>query len=125
MVDGLPSDVKEFISQHIYSLAQLEVLLTLRREPTRLWTVNEVTSSLYLQRQMANELLADVVRRGLAEQLDGNYRYRPANETVADIIDRLARLYEERRVAVTTEIFAKPVDSVRAFAEAFRLRGKE
>jgi hypothetical protein len=125
MVDGLPSDVKEFIRQHIHSLAQLEVLLTLRREPERLWTIDEVTTALYLQGQMVNDLLLDVVRRGLAEQEGGNFRYRPANDTLAGLIDRLAQLYQERRVAVTTEIFAKPVDSFRAFAEAFRLRGKD
>jgi hypothetical protein len=125
MVDGLPNDVKEFISRHIHSLAQLEVLLTLRREPERLWTIDEITSALYLQRQMVNDLLLDVVRRGLVEQEGGNFRYRPANDIIGGLIDRLAQLYQERRVAVTTEIFAKPVDSVRAFAEAFRLRVKE
>jgi len=125
MVDGLPNDVKDFINQHIHSLAQLEVLLTLRLEPERLWTIDEITSALYLQRQMVHDLLLDVVRRGLAEQESGNFRYRPANDTLGGLIDRLAQLYHERRVAVTTEIFAKPVDSVRAFAEAFRLRGKE
>jgi hypothetical protein len=125
MVDGLPNDVREFIRQHIHSLAQLEVLLTLRREPERLWTIDEVTTALYLQRQMVNDLLLDVVRRGLAEQEAGNFRYRPANDVLAALIDRLAQLYQERRVAVTTEVFAKPVDSVRAFAEAFRLRGKD
>jgi hypothetical protein len=125
MVDGLPSDVKDFISQHIHSLAQLEVLLTLRREPDRLWTPVELTSSLYLDRQIVNELLVDIVRRGLAEQDGDKFRYRPVTDDVAGIIDRLAQLYQERRVAVTTEIYAKPVDSVRAFADAFRLRGKE
>ena len=125
MVDGFPYDVKEFINQHIHSLAQLEVLLTLRREPERLWTIGEVTSALYLQPEMVNDLLLDVVRRGLADQEGGSFRYRPANEVVGGLIDRLAQLYRERRVAVTTEIFAKPVDSVRAFAEAFRLRRKE
>ncbi len=125
MVDSLPNDVKEFISEHIHSLAQLETLLTLRRQPEKLWTVDEVTNYLYLERQMVNDLLVDIVRRGFAEQECGNFRYRTANDIVAGLIDRLAQLYQERRVAVTTEIFAKPVDSVRAFADAFRLRGKE
>ena len=125
MNDGLPNDVKEFISQHIHSLAQLEVLLTLRREPQRLWTVDEVTSCLYLERQMVNDLLADLVRRGLAVQHGADFQYQPANDLIAGLIGRLAQLYQERRVAVTTEIFAKPVDSARAFANAFRLRGKE
>jgi hypothetical protein len=74
---------------------------------------------------MVNDLLLDVLRRGLAEQEGGSFRYRPANDALAGLIDRLAQLYQERRVAVTIEVFAKPIDSVRAFAEAFRLRGKD
>jgi DNA-binding MarR family transcriptional regulator len=122
MGDNFPADVKEFIGQNIHTLAQLEVLLMLRAEPERSWTVNEITNVLYLERQMVNDLLMDLVRRGFAVRLEASFRYQPVNEAVGRLIDRLAQLYHERRVAVTTEIFSKPIDIVKAFANAFRLR---
>jgi DNA-binding MarR family transcriptional regulator len=122
MDEVFPSDVKEFIGQHIHSVAQLEVLLALQREPERVWTAEEVTSLLFLQPQMVSQLLADLVRRGFVAESDATFQYRPQNEQIAGLIARLASLYQERRVAVTTEIFSKPIDFMKAFADAFRLR---
>ena len=125
MADEFPKDVKEFISQHVHSLAQLEVLLMLHRDPGRTWTAEQITSSLYLQRQMVEDLLADLVGRGFAAESNATFSYKSAGDIVHGLIGRLAQLYQERRVSVISEIFAKPADSARAFAEAFRLRGKE
>jgi len=125
MAEEFPKDVKEFISQHVHSLAQLEVLLMLHRDQGRSWTPEQITSSLYLERQMVEDLLADLVGRGFAAEENSAFRYKPAGDVVHGLIERLAKLYQERRVTVISEIFAKPADSARAFAEAFRLRGKE
>jgi hypothetical protein len=37
-------------------------------------------------------------------------------------VAQLAKDYAERRVSVITLIFSKPVDKLRTFADAFRLR---
>jgi hypothetical protein len=125
MNEEFPKDAKDFIHQHIHSVAQLEVLLALHREPDRRWTVEEMTGSLYLQPQMVADLLQDLARRGFAGEENGVFRYRQDRDDIRAIMDRLAQLYKERRVAVAAEIFAAPADSARAFAAAFRLRGKE
>jgi DNA-binding MarR family transcriptional regulator len=125
MSSDLPADVKEFIGKHIHSVAQLEVLLMLRREPDRTWTLEQLTNGLYLQSQMVARLLTDIVQRGFAVQEQGSFRYQPANDEERQLIDRLAHMYQERRVAVITEIFSKPIDVVKAFADAFRLRKEE
>ena len=125
MSEEFPKDAKEFIHQHIHSVAQLEVLLALHREPERRWTVEEMTGSMYLQPQMVADLLQDLVRRGFAAEENSAFRYGHVPEATRTIVNRLAQLYKERRVAVAAEIFAAPADSARAFAAAFRLRGKE
>jgi hypothetical protein len=125
MANDIPDDVRAFIGQSIHSVAHLEVLLALRQEPDRLWSAEEITNRLYLERQMVMGMLADLVRQRFVVQEDVNFRYKPANDTVGGLIERLAQLYQDRRVAVTIEIFAKPPDAASAFAEAFRLRGKE
>jgi DNA-binding MarR family transcriptional regulator len=122
MPDDFPDDVKEFIGKNIHSIAQLEVLLMLQKQPERTWTVDEITSRLYLQSEMVAHLLNDIVQRGFAVEGQGQYRYQPASDADNELVERLNRVYQERRVAVTTEIFSKPIDFVKAFADAFRLR---
>jgi hypothetical protein len=122
MDEVFSNDVKQFIGQHIHSVAQLEVLLTLQRDPTRQWTADEITTLLFLQPKMVRDLLGDLLRRGFVTQTGEQFQFQPASSELSGLIERLARLYGERRVAVTTEIFSKPIDFVKAFADAFRLR---
>ncbi len=122
MGDSFPPDVKQFIAQHIHSLAQLEVLLMLRADPARRWTAEEVAKQLYMTANVATDLLFDLQRRQFVEWAKPSFRYQPASADVGAAIDRLASLYDERRVAVTTEIYSKPVSFVKAFSDAFRLR---
>jgi hypothetical protein len=41
------------------------------------------------------------------------------------VVARLADTYRERRVAVVSLIASKPIDNVRAFSDAFRLRKRK
>ena len=125
MADAFSTDVKEFISKNIHSVAQLEILLMLRSAPQKYWTADEITQTLYLQLQMTAQLLSEIVQRGLAIRIDGGYLYQPTSDADRNAIDRLASIYHERRVAVIAEIFSKPKDSLRAFSDAFRLRRDE
>jgi len=125
MSNDIPADVKDFIGNHIHSVAQLEILLMLRSEPERSWTSVEINKSLYLNSDMLTQLLTDIVQRGFAAQAECCFRYQPANDTDRQLIERLAQVYQERRVAVIAEIFSKPTDFIKAFANAFRLRKEE
>jgi hypothetical protein len=51
------------------------------------------------------------------------FHYAPASGSPLDAaVAQLARDYAERRVTIITLIFSKPVDKLRSFADAFRLR---
>jgi DNA-binding MarR family transcriptional regulator len=125
MSNDFPADVKEFIGKHIHSVAQLEILLMLLREPERTWTSVEITKGLYLESQMVTQLLTDIVQRGFVVRTESSFRYQPTSDADRQLIERLAQVYQERRVAVIAEIFSKPIDFIKAFADAFRLRKEE
>lgn len=120
--------VGRFIAQHIHSVEQLEVLLLLLRSGAREWTAGEVSRELSSHPHSAESRLLDLRARGLVDaREDGQelrYRYAPPPGT-DEIIAALALLYAERRVSVITAIFAKPIDSVRTLADAFRVRPPE
>jgi hypothetical protein len=125
MASGLPEDVKQFLQEHISSVAQLEVLLMLRNHGDRQWTPGEVSKALYTTPEMVAEQLADLCKRGLLEVADGSephYRYAPADPELDSQVGTLDTAYKERRVAVITFIYSQPVEKVRTFADAFRLR---
>jgi hypothetical protein len=70
-------------------------------------------------------IAVDLERRGFIERDTADsdvFRYRPGTAASDNLIDQLAALYLERRVAVITQIYSKPVKKVQTFADAFRLR---
>lgn len=128
MSDGFPEDVKQFLDQRIESLAQLEMLLLLRGQPAREWNASEVAAAMYWTADRCAGQLVDLERRGFlvcTDSAEGRYRYQPADAETGRLMGELAKLYQERRVAVITLIYSKPIDRVQTFADAFRLRKEE
>lgn len=124
-----PLDVRRFIADSIDSVEQLEVLLLLRRSSDRAWSTDEVSRAVYTHPNAAARRLAALLGLGLltanGEGPERRYRYAPADPAKSETVDRLAMLYQERRVAVITLIYSKPLDQVQAFADAFRLRRED
>jgi hypothetical protein len=122
---GLPEAVRRFIVDHIDSVEQLEILLLLYQQQGRTWSAEAVARELRIAAISAGERLEDLVRTGLLAREDGDpveYRYTPGNSTLDAAVGGLATAYSERRVTVINLIFSKPVDRIRTFADAFRLR---
>lgn len=125
MATDFPVEIEQFIAQHIESLAQLETLLLVRREAGQAWTCYDLSRQLYVTPDVCTGIITDLERRGfiLHDAADANtFRYRSAGGSVDQLIDQLADLYQQRRVAVITQIYSKPVKKVQTFADAFRLR---
>jgi hypothetical protein len=127
MSDEFPVELRQFIAQNIESLAQLEALLMLRSESQRTWGPAELAQRLYITPEMCQALLVDLHRRGFIEAgADGECCRYHARDAGADrLLGDLAALYQQRRVAVITEIYSKPVTKVQTFADAFRLRKED
>jgi hypothetical protein len=125
MDDGFTPELEQFIAQHIESLAQLETLLLLRQDPTRRWTPEELSRLLYITADMCGGLVRDLEQHGFVARVDDSeqhYQYRPANPDFDRLVGELAAIYQQRRVAVITQIYSRPQKKVQTFADAFRLR---
>jgi hypothetical protein len=122
MGDGFPNDVKQFIQRNIESLAQMELLFLLRSESDKRFDFQEISRRLFFDPTMSAQLLQDLAARGFATHRDQTYQYRVIDSETDDLIAKLADTYNMRRVAVTTEIYSKPISRLRTFLDAFRLR---
>jgi DNA-binding IclR family transcriptional regulator len=122
-VNGLPQDVHQFLYQHVESVEQLEVLILLLEHPERGWSPDEVARQLYSHPASIARRLAMLLGQGLLREIEpGCYQYAPRTDELHGTTLRVAAMYRERRVAVVTLIASKPIENVRAFSEAFRLR---
>ena len=125
-VNGLPEDVHSFLHQNIESVEQLEVLLLLWRAPERGWTSDEVATAVYSHPSSVVRRLAMLLGQGLLREREpGCYQYAPRTAELHATVTRLDHIYRERRVAVITLIASKPIENVRAFSDAFRIRRKK
>ena len=125
MSDDFPADVREFIAKNIESLAQLELLLLLHGEGGRQWSAGEVAQIFGISATMSVALLSELVGRGFARSVDDKFQYDVKNVDTDQLIGKLGQTYQSRRVAVTTEIYSKPMNRLKTFAEAFRFRREE
>jgi hypothetical protein len=125
MADDFSADARHFIDQHVESLALLEALLLLRSDPQREWDAAEMAKALYIPPDQAGTLLADLIRRGFAKAINLErdlYSYNVADPAIDRLIAEVASAYSNRRVAVISLIYSKPLNKVQTFADAFRLR---
>jgi hypothetical protein len=115
----IPAPIKSFVRQHIPSLHQLEILLWVATPPLRAWRADTIALQLYLPLELAEERLADLVRRGLllADESEAPTGYM-ADPTHITLIAQLATSYRQHRMSLTTFIFTQPGDVVHAVADA-------
>ena len=121
----LPSHVKTFLMEHIDSVLQLELLLLLQADPQRQWRAADLAQELRIDPAWAAAQLDDLCSRGLIECQFGppaSYRYAPRSAELDRTVADVAETYAARRVSVIGLIFSKPIDRIRTFADAFRIR---
>jgi hypothetical protein len=126
--DVIPDEIKQFILNNIDSIAQLEALLLLRKDPQLDWTIDAVAKGLYISEQETSILLRRLCAGGFlitTAEKPAAYRYHTNSNELGQMVDRLAELYSKYLIPVTNLIHSKPQTRVREFADAFKLRKEE
>jgi hypothetical protein len=126
VTSSIPDDVRRFLLQCIDSVEQLEVLLLLHRYPDEARSPATVAQELYSNTESIARRMAGLDANGLLVSTGpSSYRYQPRTPALDSTVRLLADTYRERRVAVITVIASKPMEKVRAFSDAFRIRKKD
>lgn len=125
-MDGFPQQINEFLVRHIHSVEQLEILLLLHRDSSRGWTAAEIAQELRSDLGSVEKRLGDLCAQNMlvckTSDETHSYQFNAANTDLDRTVSGLATVYAERRMAVINLIFSKPIDNIRVFADAFRLR---
>jgi hypothetical protein len=122
---SIPEDIRRFVLTSIPSVPYLEALLLMRADPDQPWTRDTLARRLYVRDKVAEGLLAELCRSGMAapSSLDADaYCYRPREDVLRERIDRLADLYASHLVDITHLIHSSLDRKAQQFADAFKWR---
>jgi hypothetical protein len=125
--EAVPEAVQRFIALHIDSVAKIEALLLMYRNPEQTWDAALLAKRLYITPAETAKILAELHARQFLDARDlpkGSFCYRPASSELTDQVQQLADTYAKRLVAVTHLIHqrAAPSNSLQMFADAFKLK---
>ena len=124
-IEGLSTEVKQFLRAHIQSLEQLEILALMRPEPERAWTARSVFDNILSNERSIERRLRAFTETGLLTTIaeaPQAYRYAPRSMELDRIVAETLQAYKLRRVMVTETIFRPEQDPAQTFADAFRFK---
>ena len=118
-------DVFQFIREHVRSVWALELLLRLKHDPERCWSVEELVRELRASHSLVADNLSALEDAGLVVAEDrGGFRYQPAAAVLAKVCDDLDAAYAKKPVTVIRWISA-PTERLQSLADAFKFKGKD
>lgn len=116
-------DVFHFIREHVRSVWALELLLLLKADGERRWSVDDLVAALRASHTLVIDNLTALGQAGLVVPDDaGGFRYQPAAEVLGRLCDELEAAYRTKPVTVIRWISA-PAERLRSLADAFKFKG--
>jgi hypothetical protein len=123
--ETLPPHVQQFVSEHLSSVEQMEVLQLLATNPGSDWSAQAVYKVVLTTVESIEQTLEKFAGSGIIEKLPGApaiYRF-VVKQGVPAVIDELCRYYKEMPVRIITAIY-KDRNTVQQFADAFKFTRK-
>ncbi len=120
----LPPSTRSFISRHVRTVEQLEILLLFSRGPGTLWSVEQVYDAILSTPQSVERWLTELARNGLIEKLSGpsaGYRCTTDEGLMSQMLE-LAEIYRTRPVRVIEAIYRREASAAQSFADAFKIK---
>lgn len=123
MSSDFPENVREFMKNYINSVAILDLLIMIKNQPHRDWTATEVSAEMRTNPSYATLQLNQLVDAKVLDKSEpkGSYRYKndsPHHDSIA----QLEELYHLKKSSIINQIYSQPLDSLRDFANAFKIK---
>ena len=117
---SIPADLREFIAEHIHSIAQLEALLLLMNNE-RGFSLEECASRLYISPKDCEAALQPLIADRFVKADEGRFVLLTEDGSMIRKVRDLAEVYRRQLIPVTNLIHSKR-DRIQSFADAFRVR---
>jgi hypothetical protein len=119
----LPVSVRDFISRHVRSVEQLEVLLLFQKHPSTTLSAKEVYEAILSTPQSIQRWLDELTGSGLLMKVvePGAGYHRCADAALNEQIADLAEAYSSAPVRVIEAIYKREAGAAQSFADAFKI----
>lgn len=117
--------MRTLIRRHVRSVGELELLMLLRAERDRPWSVDEICEALGCPRSWAVAQLEVMTHAGLLAPADGRWRFAPASTELEHATAALEESYRLHSRDVVRFVFATPGRDLKEFSDAFRVRRED
>lgn len=124
--EDLPSEIRQFISQYVRSVEQLEILLLVAAKPCPPWSLQAVYDVVLSSKPSIERWLEEFIRLGFVQKAgeeNSSYQF-AAEEEVRALVEKLDALYKVKPVRIIEAIFKREQEPAQSFADAFKLRKK-
>lgn len=121
MPSEIPESLRLFLRRNINSVSLLEVLFLIKRGAPRTWSPEELSVEMRTNPSYAGSQLGELLALKFVVFDGTRYAYEPSKED-GELIDALEGLYNSRRSTVINFIYSQPIDSIRDFADAFKIK---
>ncbi len=129
MAEQISPEVKRFIHTTINSVEQLEVLLFLMSNAEVEWSAEDVSERIRSTPESVKVKLEELyAARLLTVRREPRpcYRYAPNSSALAqEVAESLDKAYTEGKDTIIQLIFSRPMDNIRIFADAFKIRRED
>jgi predicted ArsR family transcriptional regulator len=127
MPHTLAPSVVAFVTEHVRTLAELQLLMTIIQSGDRWWDATAAARELGLTIHDARRALDHLGAHNLLDiRITGDvrYQYRPGTTELREGAEACAAAYRSRPIDLAQLVTGPSVGSVRDFADAFRVRRK-
>lgn len=121
MSNEIPERLRVYIRKNFYSVSLLDVLFILKRAFPKGWTAKELSNEMRTNHSYASSQLAELASSKILKIEGETYIFSPEGEDL-ELINDLEELYHTRRSTVIGFIYSQPIDSIRNFADAFKIK---
>lgn len=118
----LPVDIKQLLTDHIFSVSQLEMLFLFHENNDKKWNTETISRELRSNPSAALQLLQKLHSQGFIKVCEtGEYVYAPSSD-LKGVVERIHTVYKERPAAVISYLYEIPSDKLKGFADAFKFK---
>ncbi|MFZ2031549.1 MAG: hypothetical protein WAU68_14645 [Vitreimonas sp.] len=114
-----------FIKSSLRSVWALELLLLLRLQAPRAFTIEEAARELRATASLVANCLPQLESAGLIAGEDGAFKFSPASPALQELCALLDVAYRERPVAIIAAIMSSSDTKLQGLADAFRFKDKD
>lgn len=118
----IPDAVRRFVLTSVPSVPFLEAAGVFHSNADATFTAEAIASALYVARDTAEKLLAQLLQAGIVAPAGEGYRFAPRDAELASALDALFACYRVNLVGITNLVHDATQRSAARFANAFKLR---